>query len=374
MFLISYTLTYVFSSVLDSDRVTPPIMPPKTVKKKPSEKCKFFNRGYCKNKEACENLHNDKVCDDLDCDEKNCDKRHPNPCRFGPRCQFKKRKECLYLHVTLVPNDDAIEALNLKFTNTFKQLEKDSEQKDSEIKSLKGKMKNLEDLLSENKFKNMRKDLESKNLQINGLETRLGQLENIHQTQRKEQEKRIKELEKIIKCRDSKFKCKQCEYSTGSEQGLKSHISKKHKPTTESLEFPRSCHLCDKNLQSIKEYKIHMKTHSHRLIQYQCNMCSFSEYNDIGIEVHVGREHGEIFECGMCEFITEDLERMDVHLLTCEVYKCNKCESIFKNLQDLKQHSLENDTHKSATHIKQSREDKHSYDAISYTFEDLFQI
>ena len=117
-----------------------------------------------------------------------------------------------------------------------------------------------------------------------------------------------------------------------------------------------------------------MTTHSHRLIQYQCNMCSFSEYNDIGIEVHVGREHGEIFECGMCEFIAEDLESLDVHLLTCEVYKCNKCESIFKNLQDLKQHSLENDTHKSATHIKQSREDKHSYDAISYTFEDLFQI
>ena len=180
-------------------------MPPKTVKKKPSEKCKFFNRGYCKNKEACENLHNDKVCDDLDCDEKNCDKRHPNPCRFGPRCQFKKRKECLYLHVTLVPNDGAIEALNLKFTNTFKKLEQDLEQKDLEIESLKGKMKNLEDLLSENKFKNMRKDLESKNLQINGLETRLGQLENIHQTQRKEQEKIIKELEKNIKCRDSKI-------------------------------------------------------------------------------------------------------------------------------------------------------------------------
>ena len=342
-------------------------MPPKksqkeTVKKKSSEKCKYFNRGYCLNKEACENLHNDKVCDDLDCDEKNCDKRHPNPCRFGPRCQFNRRKECLYLHVTLVSNDDAIEALNQKFTNIFRQMEKDFEQKD------------LGNLDNENKFKNMKKDLESKKLQINGLETRLGQLENIHQIQRKEQEKRIKELEKIIKCRDSKFKCKQCEYTTGSEQGLKTHISKKHKPSSESLDFPRCCHLCDKNLQTLKDYKMHMKTHSYRLIQYQCNMCSFSEYNEIGIEVHVGREHGENFECGLCELTAEDLESLDIHLLTCEVYKCNKCENVFKNLQDLKQHSHENETHKTATHIKQSREDKHSYDAISYRYEELFQI
>ena len=144
-------------------------MPPKksqkeTVKKKSSEKCKYFNRGYCLNKEACENLHNDKVCDDLDCDEKNCDKRHPNPGRFGPRCKFNRRKECLYLHVTLVSNDDAIEALNQKFTNIFRQMEKDFEQKD------------LGNLDNDNKFKNMKKDLESKNLQINGLETRLGQL------------------------------------------------------------------------------------------------------------------------------------------------------------------------------------------------------
>ena len=181
----------------------------------------------------------------------------------------------------------------------------------------------------------MRKDLEWKNLQINGLETKLEHLENNHHSQRKERDKRIKELEKIIKCRDSKFKCKQCEYTTGSEQGLKTHISKKHKPTAESLDFPRSCHLCDKNLQSLKEYKIHIKTHSYRLIQYQCNMCSFSEYNEVGIEVHVGREHGENFECGMCEFIAEDLESLDLHLLTCEIYKCNKCEIVFKTYKIL---------------------------------------
>ena len=203
------------------------------------------------------------------------------------------------------------------------------------------------------------------------------EVENLHKVHRKEQEKRIKELEKIIKCRDSKFKCKQCDYTTGSEQGLKTHISKKHKQMEGSLDFPRSCNLCEKELESLKEYKLHMKTHSYRQIQYQCTMCNFSEYAEIGIEVHVGREHGENFECGLCEYIAEDLEILDVHLLTCEVYKCNNCGNVLKSLQNLKQHFLDvhgNDKQRKTTHIKQSREDRHSYDTREYYFKDLFQI
>ena len=106
-------------------------------------------------------------------------------------------------------------------------------------------------------------------------------------------------------------------------------------------------------------------------------MCNFSEYSEIGIEVHVGREHGDNFESGLCEYIAEDLENLHLHLLTCEVYKCNKCGNILKNLQDLKQHFFtehENEKHKTTTHMKQSREDRHSYDTREYCFEDLFQI
>ena len=90
--------------------------------------------------------------------------------------------------------------------------------------------------------------------------------------------------------------------------------------------------------------------------------------------VHPWRGHGENFECVLCELNAEDLESLDTHLLTCEVYKCNKCGNVFKNLQDLKQHSQENETHKTTTNIKQSREDKNSYDSISYRYDKLFQI
>jgi hypothetical protein len=104
-------------------------MPPKkpqakgTKKKKSETKCKYNNRGYCKLKEACENIHSDKVCDNLDCSEDEFEDRHPNPCKFGPRCQVNKRKECLYLHAALASNDENIEALKTNFSSKLNKLE-----------------------------------------------------------------------------------------------------------------------------------------------------------------------------------------------------------------------------------------------------------
>jgi hypothetical protein len=34
--------------------------------KRTSDKCKYYNRVYCNKKDDCANLHNDKVCEDLD--------------------------------------------------------------------------------------------------------------------------------------------------------------------------------------------------------------------------------------------------------------------------------------------------------------------
>ena len=71
-------------------------MPPRkpqikgTKKKKSESKCKYNNRGYCKLKEACENIHNDKIC----------------------------LKECFfYLHVTIASSDENIETLKKNFNS-----------------------------------------------------------------------------------------------------------------------------------------------------------------------------------------------------------------------------------------------------------------
>ena len=63
------------------------------------------------------------MCEDFDCTEDDCEKMHPNPCKFGPRCQFHKKNECLYLHVTLASDDQQIEALKAHFSSKITKLE-----------------------------------------------------------------------------------------------------------------------------------------------------------------------------------------------------------------------------------------------------------
>ena len=98
-------------------------MPPKkpqikgTKKKKSETKFKYNNRGYCKLKEACENIHNDKACANFDCNKDLCEDRHPNPCMFGPRCPFNKINECFYLHVALASTEENIEAVKTNFNS-----------------------------------------------------------------------------------------------------------------------------------------------------------------------------------------------------------------------------------------------------------------
>ena len=56
-------------------------MGPKINKK--SEKCPFYNRGYCRNGENCDQEHPDKVCPASNCFDDKCQHRHPNLCKFS---------------------------------------------------------------------------------------------------------------------------------------------------------------------------------------------------------------------------------------------------------------------------------------------------
>ena len=70
-------------------------------KSKNLKKCSYFDRGYCKHSDKCFNFHpeKDKICEDSNCLNVDCDLRHPNPCKFGARCIFRKKNECLLLYV-----------------------------------------------------------------------------------------------------------------------------------------------------------------------------------------------------------------------------------------------------------------------------------
>ena len=69
-------------------------------------KCDYFDRGYSKYGESCNNEHPDIVCVDANCFDDKCPARHPNPCKYGPRCHYNKKYKCYYSHLTLAQDVD----------------------------------------------------------------------------------------------------------------------------------------------------------------------------------------------------------------------------------------------------------------------------
>ena len=57
-----------------------------------------------------------------------------------------------------------------------------------------------------------------------------------------------------------------------------------------------------------------MKQHSNKRIEYKYEECDFCSGNSIAMEVHVGRNHCETFDCGLCDFVAKIIETLDIDL------------------------------------------------------------
>ena len=341
-------------------------MPPKKSqnkepgKKKTSEKCNFNNRGYCNLKEQCEKTHSDNDCDNFDCNEEECTKRHPNPCKFGPRCKYNRKNECLYLHVTLPSNDEKFKALNQSFNNKFlklenivKQMQTDLEKKDSELIFCKGKVENLEKLIKDTQFSKVRKDLEEKNALINGLEIKMQELEEDYKAQKQQQDKKIKDVENALKqkannskdsdnkiCEENSFKCGKCDYISTTRQGLKIHSTKIHSKI-DFEKFPAVCNVCEKVFENETILKKHKKTdHTYHTVKYQCNECEFMANKVQTLQVHFGAKHSTNKQCGLCDKEFESTLMLDEHQSHCEIIMCSNsgCKETFGHLLAIKEH------------------------------------
>ena len=264
-------------------------------------KCVHFDRGYCKFGEKCKNKHPDKVCNDKDCTNDNCDFCHPNHCKYGPICKFYQKKVCLYSHVKFpceenISKIEELEKKILAIEKVNKTSKKESNQDILEkLEDLERKcqrnvdndlVKQVEKKIDtfEKQMNNMRKELEAKNAQIAGLELRMDDVNKKHLDEKKQKEKKIKELENMLKKQDKEkiqneveqFKCTQCDFVTTSNKGLKTHVKRKHTEIT-SDKYPKTCELCDVEVNDQKELKLHMKTHSYRESNFRCEDCDFVE-------------------------------------------------------------------------------------------------
>ena len=306
--------------------------------------CRRNKFGYCRYGEKCRKKHINRLCVKRTCEVFNCEKRHPKICTFKRDYGYCKFAEQCRLNHEKPKEIIAVDEKVLELENRMKNLHDNSAptcveaQNDSILKTIENKF-----ALFENMMNNQRKDLEEKNAQILSFELRLDDMEKKFKKEKQTRDKKIKDLENIIKskpCKEEKvdiFKCSECEFESKSRGGLKTHKARMH-TKTKDLKFPTECELCDVILESEKERKNHLRIHTYKAANYKCDECDYVCGNSMTMEVHIGKLHGEIVECGLCNYKAKDLESLNLHISTCETYICEDCCFRTTKLHEIKEH------------------------------------
>ena len=131
-------------------------------------------------------------------------------------------------------------------------------------------------------------------------------------------------------------------------------------------------------IQNSSEMEKHLRKHSYKHVQVQCNFCTYLANNELGIEAHVRKVHEKNFDCCICDHNLKDEESLELHLNTCEIYSCDICKEKFKSLSDLKTHLQDNHKDKIlkfklSHHMKRNRGNSEVYDSRIYSYKDLFE-
>ena len=167
-------------------------------------------------------------------------------------------------------------------------------------------------------FTEMKKHMEEKDCQIGFLEKRIIDVEtNIFNKDKviEELAEKIQNIQTSKGKKQDKIKCSFCDFETISKQGLKVHVKRKHTlPENES--FPINCEICNDTLKDKSDAKDHVRIHSYKTATNKGSDCDFVGENEYTMNVHVGKHHLEILECGLCDHTAKTLDDLELHLFT----------------------------------------------------------
>ena len=202
-------------------------------------------------------------CSKLKCDIQQCSLRHPQVCRYFRDIGYCKFGEwCLFKHDGVIQGSKEIKEL----TDKLKNIEKIISEKNKDIESLekimtesieKNNVGKFEEFAQgveikmevfETNLSTLKKSLIEKDTYISKLENIIQDFEKVCEVQQENIEQLVKDNENNSKnieyLKDkfsnlanlvpeksvNSFKCTKCEFETQSEQGLKTHITRKRLP------------------------------------------------------------------------------------------------------------------------------------------------
>jgi hypothetical protein len=254
--------------------------------------CSFNKYGFCKFRLNCRRQHLMEKCKKMKCDIENCSLRHPQVCRYFRDIGYCKFGEwCLFKHDGITQGSKEIKVLTEKMENIEKRISEKNKEIDSLEKIInesieKNKVGMFEEFVKaveikievfETNLSTVKKSLAEKDSFISTLESKIEDFEELNKVQNAKIEQLVKDNEhnsKNIEYLKDKFsnlanlipvksvsslKCTKCEFETQSDQGLKTHITRKHTIITNGG-YPKSCELCEKQFGNAGDMKIHMRT------------------------------------------------------------------------------------------------------------------
>ena len=113
--------------------------------------CKYNQTGFCKYKDICKKVHENKICENLNnCVRKDCIRRHPKTCKQFSKeegCNFKN--DCAYLHVNDKPIhqneiNHAVSIVVTKHNNEIMAIQEELQKLKGTIETMKEKICVLE--------------------------------------------------------------------------------------------------------------------------------------------------------------------------------------------------------------------------------------
>ena len=205
--------------------------------------CRRNKYGYCKYGDTCHFRHEKEICKDNKCNIFNCLKRHPKVCswfqEYG-RCKFMTY--CKFKHPNINNFDEIVDKIEMnenkldEINKMLKIIEKEEVEIKQKIEAYENEVEKRLNMF-EIKLNKVYEILDEKDCIIASLKASLQKTqESLEKFSLEKESKRINDLDEA-EAPISKFKCSSCDYLARSSNGLKSHISRKHKKYDESVNF-----------------------------------------------------------------------------------------------------------------------------------------